>query len=184
MDDSILTALTTAGLGGDRNAIRVARTTQAWLDAGAVLRDREAEVLDGAAAGIEQVGSSSVLGLLAKPIIDLAVGLGPDQPLSVVTQRLEADGWDYRGDAGSKGGHVFMLQTRPLHRLAHLHVVDHQSGEWRNYLRLRDLLRRSPEARRRYEGVKLELIERDHTDMRAYTFGKTDVVVALLDELG
>lgn len=175
--------LTAAGLGGDRNAIRVARTTEAWLAAGAALRDRVIAVLDGAAAEVEVVGSSSVRGLLAKPIIDLAVGLDAEQPLSVVTQRLEADGWDYRGDAGSNGGHVFMLEARPLFRLAHLHVVDHQGAEWRNYLRFRDLLRSSPDARRRYESVKVELIERDHTNMRAYTSGKSDVVGSLLGEL-
>jgi len=172
--------LTAAGLGLDYDAIRFDRTTEAWLAAGAQLRDRVKDALDGVAADVEVVGSSSVLDLLAKPIIDLAVGLDTGQSISSVTARLQADGWMYRGDAGSEGGHVFVLETRPWHRVAHLHVVEHEGSQWRNYLRLRDLLRRSPEARHRYEAIKLKLTEQNPTDRKAYTTGKTEVVTSLL----
>ena len=59
-----------------------------------------AAVLDGLATDVEVIGSSSVLALLAKPIIDLAVGLGMTQSIAPVTATLESDGWIYRGDAG------------------------------------------------------------------------------------
>ena len=172
--------LTAAGLGLDYGAIRLDRTTEAWLAVGAELRNRVAEALDGLAADVEVIGSSSVPGLLAKPIIDLAVGLDANQSLSPVTARLQADGWIYRGDAGSDGGHVFVRETRPWHRVAHLHVVDHDGRQWQNYLRFRDLLRRSPDARERYEAVKLKLAQEEPTDRKAYTRGKTEVVTSLI----
>lgn len=172
--------LTTAGLGLDYDAIRLDRTTDAWLAAGAELRNQVAEALDGLVTEVEVIGSSSVLGLLAKPIIDVAVGLDATQSISPVTARLQAEGWIYRGDAGSDGGHVFVRETRPWHRVAHLHVVEHNGSQWRNYLSFRDLLRRSPEARERYEAVKLALAGRQPTDRRAYTSGKTEVVTSLL----
>jgi GrpB-like predicted nucleotidyltransferase (UPF0157 family) len=158
----------------------LARTTEAWLAAGTELQSRVARVLDGITPHVEVIGSSSVLGLLAKPIIDLAVGLPVDQPLAPVVERLEADGWIYRGDAGTDGGHVFVLEARPRCRVAHLHVVGYAGDSWRNYLRFRDLLRRSPDARQRYEAVKVELVERGTVDRKAYTHGKTDVVTSLL----
>jgi GrpB-like predicted nucleotidyltransferase (UPF0157 family) len=118
---------------------------------------------------------------MAKPIIDLAVGLAVDQPLSPITPRLESDGWIYRGDAGDEGGHVFVPETRPWHRIAHLHVVSYEGKAWWDYLRLRDLLRQSPDARNRYEAVKVDLARRDPAvDRTAYTIGKTDVVMSLL----
>jgi GrpB-like predicted nucleotidyltransferase (UPF0157 family) len=172
--------LTAAGLGLDYDSIRFDRTTEAWLAAGAELRDRTAQALAGLAPAVEVIGSSSVLDLLAKPIIDLAVGLGPDGSIAAVTARLQGAGWIYRGDAGSEGGHVFVLESRPWHRVAHLHLVAYGGSQWRNYLRFRDLLRRSPEARDRYEAVKLELLQRDPTDRKAYTTGKTEVVTSLL----
>jgi GrpB-like predicted nucleotidyltransferase (UPF0157 family) len=128
------------------------------------------------------IGSSSVLGLLAKPIIDLAVELTVDQPLPPTATRLENDGWIYRGDAGADGGHVFVLEARPWHRVAHLHVVPYEGQAWRDYLRLRDLVRRSPNARDRYAAVKVELAQVEPIDRKAYTIGKTEVVASLLQE--
>lgn len=175
-------ALAAAGLGLDYDALQFQRTTEAWLAAGNDLRDRVAVILDGVVADVEVIGSSSVLALLAKPIIDLAVGLDTNQSIAPVTARLEADKWIYRGDAGSDGGHVFVLETRPWHRVAHMHVVEHNESQWRNYLRLRDLLRQDHDARERYEAVKLKLAGHSN-DRRAYTTGKSEVVDALLREL-
>lgn len=75
-----------------------------------------------------------------------------------------------------------MLEARPLVRVAHLHVVDYQGRQWCNYVRFRELLVRSPEARERYEKVKAMLADREHSDMRAYTTGKAEVVSALLGD--
>lgn len=172
--------LTAAGLGLDYDSIRLERTTDAWLVAGTELRNRVAEILEDVVADVELVGSSSVLGLLAKPITDLAAGMTADQDLSPVTTRLEGAGWIYRGDAGENGGHVFVLETRPWHRVAHLHVVEHDGSQWQNYLRFRDLLRRSPDARERYEAEKLRLADLDPADRKAYTVGKTEVVTSLI----
>jgi GrpB-like predicted nucleotidyltransferase (UPF0157 family) len=178
--DLVVDVLTGASLGLDYGAIRLDRTTEAWLFAGSVLRDQVVEILDGVVSDVEVVGSSSVLGLLAKPIIDLAVGVAVDQLLAPVTMRLEAAGWIYRGDAGDNGGHVFVLETRPWYRVAHLHVVERDGHQWRNYLRFRDLLRRSLAARKSYEAVKLRLAEEVRDDRKAYTIGKTEVIHSLL----
>lgn len=174
--------LSEVGLGLDHGALRFGRTTAAWLEAGDALRSRVAAALGGLVEDVQVIGSSSVLGLLAKPIVDLAVGIAVAEALTPVTTRLEADGWIYRGDAGDQGGHVFVLESRPWHRVANLHVVPHDGAQWRAYLRFRDLLRRSPQARDRYEAVKLELAERRPVDRRAYTNGKTAVVTSLVDE--
>ena len=176
-------ALTDAGLGLDYGTLRLVRTTEAWISAGAQLRDRVADMLGDLAAGVEQIGSSSVLGLLAKPIVDLAVGLPAHHDLALVSSTLEANGWIYRGDAGDNGGHVFVLEARPWHRVAHLHVVDYGKAQWLNYLRLRDLLRRSPEARSRYEAVKLQLADEHGDGRKGYTDGKSTVVLTLLHDI-
>jgi GrpB-like predicted nucleotidyltransferase (UPF0157 family) len=173
-------ALIAAGLGLDYGTVRLERTTEDWLIAGAELRDRVEASLGSLAEGVEHVGSSSVLGLLAKPIIDLAVGVSTKQDLAAVTIRLEAGGWIYRGDAGDDGGHVFVLEARAWHRVAHLHVVEHGGVQWRDYLRFRGLLRRSADARDRYEAVKLRLVAEHRDDRKAYMGGKSPVVDLLL----
>ena len=52
--------------------------------------------------------------------------------------------------------------------------------QWRDYLRLRDLLRASPSAREQYSAVKRRLIEVSGNDRSAYTTGKSDVVRGLI----
>lgn len=174
--------LTEAGLGLDNDTLRLERTIQEWVDAGARLRDHLADLLANQVADVEQVGSSSVVGLLAKPIIDIAIGLAEEHDLPPVHDSLVGAGWIYRGDAGVSGGHVFVLESKPGHRVAHAHVVDHQSEQWLNYLRLRDLLRADPTARARYEAVKQQLASQVGDDRVAYTDGKTSIVHQLLQE--
>lgn len=174
--------LADVGLGLGQDSLRLDRTTPDWVEAGDRLRRDVADLLAGFAADVEQIGSSSVKGLLAKPIVDLAIGLSTRQELTPVRERLESGGWIYRGDSGAQGGNVFVLETAPRHRVAHAHVVEHLGEQWRNYLRLRDLLRRSPRARQLYEDTKLQLLNDVGDDRTAYTDGKTDVVASLLDE--
>lgn len=176
--------LTVDGLGLDYHELRLDRATTGWVRAGSLLRDEVAELLTGVTVAVEKIGSSSVVGLLSKPIVDLAVGLSAQQDVSAVRRRLEDTGWIYRGDAGGEGGHVFVLEARPWFRVAHLHVVSYGDRQWKNYLRLRDLLRRSAGARTRYEAAKLRLAGEVDGDRRAYTDGKSEVVRSLLDEAG
>ena len=183
MNDLAMKLLNEAGLGLDHDDLRLDRTSQRWIDAGSSLRDQVADRLSGIVASVEQIGSSSVLGLLAKPIVDLAVGLAPGHDMAPVTNALIAAKWIFRGDAGSTGGHVFVLEARPSFRVAHLHAVEHDGEQWRNYLCLRDLLRRSADARARYESVKRQLANKVGNDRMAYTEGKSDIVRLLLNSI-
>ena len=176
--------LLAAGFGLDYGTVRLERTTEAWIDAASRFQNELEGKLGSLVVSVERVGSSSVPGLLAKPIADLAVGLANDQDLPAIVDKLEEDGWDYVGDAGDHGGHVFVLEARPRLRVAHLHLVDYGGTQWQNYLRFRDLLVGSPKARGQYEAVKLRLAERYRDDRKAYTDGKTAVVEALLADTG
>ncbi len=80
-------------------------------------------------AETEMIGSSSVVGLLAKPIVDLAVGVLANQEFCTVKRQQEPLSWMYRGDEGE---HVLALKSRPRNRVAHLHVVGHQGKQWQN----------------------------------------------------
>lgn len=168
------------GIGLDKNTLRLDRSTPEWVAAGTRVRDEVAQLLGTNVAGVEHIGSSSVPGLLAKPIVDLAVGITPSHDLSEVHRILVARGWIHRGDSGDNGGHVYVFETRPLHRVAHLHVVDHDGDQWRNYRTLRDTLLATAEARARYEAEKLRLQAELGHDREAYTEGKTTVIRALL----
>ena len=84
---------------------------------------------------------------MAKPILDLAAGLAPTTDPDQAIPAIERLGYQFRGDKGDTGGLLFVLEDRPAHRIAHVHVVPHGSEKWRQYLVFRDRLRIDPDAR-------------------------------------
>lgn len=121
-------ALAGAGLGLRKGALRLERTTGGHVEAGEALARA---VAAGVGAAVEHVGSTAVVGLLAKPIVDLAVAWPPDAPLEALHTTLA--GWSYQGDSGDQGGHLFVLESEPWVRVSHLHAVDAGGRQWRRY---------------------------------------------------
>ena len=169
------------GLGLEQHRVAHARVTADWLTIGSALADEVSAALGIERSRVQHVGSTAVIGLLAKPIIDLAVGLDDGLPLAHLERVLPESGWEYRGDAGDDGGHLFVLETAPLVRVAHLHGVAHEGTQWRRYLMLRSRLRDDEAARAAYEATKLRLVAEHGDDRVAYTEGKTATVRDILD---
>jgi GrpB-like predicted nucleotidyltransferase (UPF0157 family) len=156
---------------------RAAEWARAYERIAAAIR----QALGDTAAGIEHVGSTAVPGMLAKPIIDIAVGMRPGETVVAEPRaRLEPLGFIHRGDLGSQGGVLFVLETAPLHRIAHVHVVTYGDDSWVRYLGFRDRLRRDPAARGSYLRLKRTLAGRFPEDRAAYTAGKNRFVSAML----
>ena len=169
-----------AGLGLPYGSVRLARAHDGWALVASGLVDAARGALAEVATAVEHIGSTSVPGMLAKPIIDLAIGTRPGVVVGDVTGLLDQLGWIYRGDAGDEGGWVFVLQDAPWHRVAHAHGVEFGGEQWLRYIAFRELLRRSPQARRAYEKQKQHLAQK-HPDGRAdYTSGKGTIVQELL----
>jgi GrpB-like predicted nucleotidyltransferase (UPF0157 family) len=124
----------------------------------------------------------SVPGLLAKPVLDIAVRLAPDAQLDRVVEALTAKGFEFRGDKGAEGGALFVLSDGPEHRVAHIHVVEHDDPQWDRYLIVRDRLRSDPGARAAYGALKGRLAEQHPSDRASYTAAKSGFIADLLSE--
>jgi GrpB-like predicted nucleotidyltransferase (UPF0157 family) len=168
------------GLGLQYGTVALVRADKRWGVVANVLVAQVETALAGVAHAVEHVGSTSVPGLLAKPIVDLAIGLQSATALDEVDGRLSQLGWIYRGDASNDGGWVFVLEDSPWHRVAHAHGVEFGGEQWVRYLRFRDLLRRDAAARQTYEDTKLRLAEQFPDGRNGYTAGKDPTVRQLL----
>ncbi len=144
-------------------------------------RRRLADALSTVPYEIEHIGSTAVPGLVAKPILDIAVAIDPSCPLTRAFPMLAALGYIHRGDAGARGGQVFVRESSALVRTHHLHLVARDDPQWDNYLAFRDYLRADEAARDRYAAVKRELASRFALDRKAYTAAKVEVIEALLE---
>jgi GrpB-like predicted nucleotidyltransferase (UPF0157 family) len=166
--------------GAPKHIVVLREHDPAWLPAGARLVARLRPLLGDRALAVEHIGSTAVPGLLAKPIIDIAVGVavGVSAIAGDFVTVMESDGWIYRGARPDEdGGTLFVAETAPLHRVAHVHVVRHNGSAWVRYLGFRDALRGDPELREAYGRLKRGLAAMHPRDRAAYTEGKTGFVL-------
>lgn len=166
-------------LGLANDAVQLVDHQAAWAVAFDAARARITAALDPALiVALEHVGSTSVPGLVAKPIIDIALEIpaGAATPIAP----LVAAGYLDRGDKGADGGHLFGLEPEPGIRTEHLHVVRAGDGLLAIYLRFRDRLRADPDARRRYAELKRRLAAELGDQRERYTDSKADFIRAML----
>jgi GrpB-like predicted nucleotidyltransferase (UPF0157 family) len=133
-------------------------------------RARIKAALQGRVRRIAHVGSTSVSGLAAKPIIDIVVTLDAIEPDDELVRDLEAAGYPLR--VREEGHRMFRTPERDVH----IHAFADDSDEVERLFLLRDRLRRSDADRDLYAATKRELAQREWSDMNYYADAKSDVI--------
>lgn len=136
-----------------------------------------AGALGGSALRVEHVGSTSVPGLAAKPIIDILVVVPDSADESAYLPQLVAAGYVLRVREPDWNEHRMF---RTPEKDVHVHVYSAGCPEVRRTLAFRDRLRSDAGDRRRYEQVKRELAAREWPDMNAYAEAKTEVIESII----
>ncbi len=130
------------------------------------------------ATSIEHVGSTSVQGLAAKPIIDMTIVVPTGAAMQTVIDRLTVIGYRHRGDLGVPGREAFARpQGTPGH---HLYACVAGNDGLRNHLAVRDYLRHDAVAALAYGNLKKQLSARFADDIDGYIDGKTDFILTIL----
>jgi GrpB-like predicted nucleotidyltransferase (UPF0157 family) len=129
---------------------------------------------------IEHVGSTSVPGLAAKPIIDIDVVVDRAH-VDVAVAALEAAGYTPLGDMGVPERYAFKTPAGSIRQNTYVTVEGCLS--LRNHLGLRDVLRNDPILRADYSAVKKRLAD-ETDDIDVYIDGKTSIVRRILERAG
>jgi GrpB-like predicted nucleotidyltransferase (UPF0157 family)/RimJ/RimL family protein N-acetyltransferase len=146
------------------------------------LRRILAGTLGSVAVAIEHVGSTSVPGLAAKPILDIDVVVENRDALPEVVRRLAELGYEHEGDIGVRGREAFRPVAErprawPRH---HLYVCARGARELERHVALRQWLRTHPEDRERYANLKRRLALEHRHDRDAYCDAKRGLIEAVL----
>jgi GrpB-like predicted nucleotidyltransferase (UPF0157 family) len=130
---------------------------------------------------IEHIGSTSVPGLAAKPVIDMLVGVPSLDAFEAYVDRLSSYGYEYipEYERALPDRRFFKRMVRGV-RTHHAHVVEVNGLYWKRYLKFRNHLRADGWLAARYAEVKRRLARRFPNDRDAYTNGKTGFVEAVL----
>ena len=146
------------------------------------LADEEAQrIQDGLSfpiIGIYHIGSTSIPGIKAKPILDFVMEV---ENLEIVIQSIrefEDLGYESKGEYGIPGRQFFTRDTDG-ERSHHLHVFQTGHPDIERHTVFRDFLRANPKAAREYEELKEELAKRFPKQSGSYTEAKSDFILSM-----
>ena len=175
-------------IGLKRGTVKLREHEKEWEIEAQNTITRLKRILGDVIKDIQHVGSTSILSIKAKPIIDIAIAVDDFNDILAFEKELDDDGFYYRPNAqaflrdqllfacGSYYEGTGDLQTH------FIHVVLTNSIDWINYINFRDYLNSTPSIAKEYEDLKESLANKAAFDngREKYTQGKHDFIVCTL----
>jgi GrpB-like predicted nucleotidyltransferase (UPF0157 family) len=131
---------------------------------------------------VEHIGSTAVVGLGAKPVIDIMVGVDCLSDAQLCMEPLKSLGYRYHPEieATMPDRRFFGKGEPPKEQHYHVHMVEKGSEFWRVHLAFRDYLRSHPETSRQYCKLKKKLASEYGSDREGYTEAKTEFIESIV----
>lgn len=146
-------------IGLPRGTVELCNHETEWEENAAYTIRKLKQIFGAAASDIQHVGSTSIVRIKAKPIIDIVVAVRSFEDVTPLVPVLEANGflrrhWETADQLLFACGDY----SRPAGIQTHfIHVVKTASPEWRDYINFRDYLNAKPAVAKEYETLKVEL---------------------------
>lgn len=141
---------------------------------------------------IQHVGSTSIPGMFAKPILDIDIIIYNKSLLGSVTTTLRRIGYESKGDQGIPGRFAFrqasdstpfaIVKNKWLPH--HLYVCYNDSLALKNHILFRDTLRKDKNLQEKYSNFKKSLAGNLKITREEYTTKKTDFIISVLAAAG
>lgn len=130
---------------------------------------------------IEHVGSTSIEGLSAKPIIDVAVGVENLEDFKLVMDNfLEEDGYSIKDD--SVNGEILVRKGSEEDRTHFIHVMELNGDRYVETIVFRDHMRNNKDDVKAYEDLKLDLAQKYPEERKKYTAEKNEFIKNILEK--
>ncbi|QGH35669.1 GrpB family protein [Gracilibacillus salitolerans] len=152
-----------------------------WKEQFDTERNRIIDVLGDKIVGIEHIGSTSIKGLAAKPIIDILVGVQNLDKVDQFVNPLKEIEYEYVPKPDFKD-RKFFRKGEWGKGTSHLHICEYDSSEWIEKLLFRDYLRLHPEAAQEYEVLKKSLACEYKYDRQTYTKKKEPFIKNIVEK--
>lgn len=142
------------------------------------------EVLKEEIVDAQPMGSTAIKGIVAKPLIDIALGVRSLIDIKNKLDLLQINGFIFRPRTETEN-HLLFAVRDPLRQIDthYIHTVVYGSIEWREYLYFRYTLNRDESLRKDYERLKINLAQQFSEDRTAYTQGKSEFIRRVLDKM-
>jgi GrpB-like predicted nucleotidyltransferase (UPF0157 family) len=140
------------------------------------------DALGSSILAVHHVGSTSVPGLCAKPVLDLLVAVPDFKAATNLVPAIESIGYEFRPDEDIPDRHFLRRRVGAI-RTHHLSLAEPTSRHHRVTLAFRDALRREPQLAASYADLKLALAQQFPHDRPAYLEGKSKFIGDVLASL-
>jgi GrpB-like predicted nucleotidyltransferase (UPF0157 family) len=138
-------------------------------------------ILGNAILDIQHTGSTSIPGIVAKPILDITIEVNEIAWVDEATSTMEDAGYISLGENGISGRRFFIRRQGDVRKCnIHIFPTGHPEIAW--MLDFRDYLRAHPEAALEYEQLKHELALKFPNDIDSYSMGKSEFVKNILSK--
>src|SRR6185437_641056 len=127
-------------------------------------------------ADIQHIGSTSISGIISKPIIDLIVGIKSMKNSREFIPLFEALGYEYRPNFGGPNIQLLFVKGEEESRTHYLHLMKYNGEIWKDDLMFRDFLRKNPKRAREYADLKQVLAKQFADNRTKYTASKADFI--------
>jgi GrpB-like predicted nucleotidyltransferase (UPF0157 family) len=140
------------------------------------------DILSDIAISIEHIGSTSVRGLGAKPIIDIMIGVYNLKEVDDFIELLSNIGYEHVFHKEFPNRRFFRkgLWRAGTH---HLHIYKYESEEWNSNILFRNYLRKHPNVRNQYNQLKIELVQKYSCDRVGYTEAKAPFITGIIKKV-
>lgn len=167
-------------LGLRRGMVAVEPYNEEWERASKEIITKLREILQDDAVDIQHIGSTAIRGIVAKPIIDIAVGVRNFERIMAHNEELKANGIVYQRQ-DHPGQHLYVCGDEKTDIRTHfVHVVIWKQKAWNDYLNMRDYLNCHKEKAKEYSDLKKKLASIYPQDRQAYTNGKSMLIESIL----
>lgn len=130
---------------------------------------------------IEHVGSTSIIGIKSKPIIDIAIGVKSFDIINEIKDILEQHDFIYSKVKLNNTVVDFMCEENGK-RTHNIHFVIFGEERWKEFVLFRDYLNSHNDVAKEYENLKMKLSEKYKDDIHRYTENKSDFILNVLAE--
>jgi GrpB-like predicted nucleotidyltransferase (UPF0157 family) len=133
---------------------------------------------------IEHIGSTSVPGMSAKPIIDIMIGAPSLADIESRKESIEQLGYEHLPEMRElMPDNRFFAKPATLPRRFHLHAVEYDGEFWRDHIAFRDVLRENPALAADYLALKARLATEFKLHPKRYTDAKGPFINAVVQRV-
>lgn len=167
-------------LGLKRGTVKLVDHNPKWLTAFKNEKKQLQNIFGADLLGIEHIGSTSIPGIKAKPIMDLMIAVSNIGDYENYVEGLSKLGYQFMRDNRDTQEHILFVKGSEEKRTHYLKLCELNSDFWNEHLIFRNYLINHPDKAKEYERLKIDLNKKYSDDRDSYTKKKANYIKNIL----